>query len=209
MIAALLISLAAAQPQVPAASTRLPPVDQCAADASFAAFRTRLLEAIAHRDHAYILSIIPEYILVNFGGDRGREDFARNWRLDQSDSPFWNELQAALALGCASFEDEFVSPSLGVQLAEDHDPFDVVVAVRAGAALRARPEEAAEAVATLDWDVLRMRGVEAPDDWIAVRRADGREGFVRRTDVRSPLDYRAHFAKANGHWQMYMFIAGD
>lgn len=209
MIAALLFSLAAAQPQVPAAIARLTPLDQCAADASFVAFRTRLLEAVAHRDHAYILSIIPEDILVNFGGDRGRQDFVRNWRLDQPDSPFWNELQATLALGCARFEDEFVSPSLGVQLAEDYDPFDVVVAVRTGAVMRARPEETAEVVAVLDWDVLRMRGVEAPEDWIAVRHADGREGFVRRADVRSPLDYRAHFAKANGHWQMYIFIAGD
>jgi len=209
MIAAILISLAAAQPQVPAAITRLTPVDQCAADASFVAFRTRLLEAVARRDHAYVLSIVPADILVNFGGDRGRQDFARNWRLDQPDSPFWNEIQAALALGCARFEDEFVSPSLGVQLAEDFDPFDVVVAVRSGAAMRARPEEGAEIVAALDWDVLRMRGVEAPENWIAVRHADGREGFVRRADVRSPLDYRAHFAKANGHWQMYIFIAGD
>lgn len=208
MIAAVLLSLVAAQPQ-PANVDRRPPIDQCAADASFAAFRASLREAIGRRDRAFILSIIPDDILVNFGGDRGREAFARQWRLDQADSPFWDELQGTLALGCAREEDEYVSPSLGPQLADQHDPFDVVVAVRSGAALRAAPDDGAAVLARLDWDVLQMRGVEAPEDWIAVRRADGREGFVRRADVRSPLDYRAHFARAGGRWQMYVFIAGD
>ena len=191
------------------AVVRMPPVDQCTSDAGFAAFRASLQTAIARRDGAFILSIIPEDILVNFGGERGREAFARRWRLDAADSPFWEELRATLALGCWREADDYESPSLGPQLADDYDPFEVLVAVRSGAAMRVRPDEAAEPIATLDWDVLLFRDVETPEDWMAVRMADGREGFVRRDDVRSPIDYRAHFGRSGGRWQMHLFIAGD
>ena len=208
MIASLILLLSAAALR-PGAVERLPPVDQCAADADFAAFRTTLNGAIARRDHAFILSILPEDILVNFGGDRGRDSFARQWRLDQAGSPFWDEIRTVLSLGCRVVENDFVAPALTTQLGEDEGPFDVVVAVRSGAVMRAAANDASAVVATLDWDVLHMRPVETDEAWMALRLKDGREGFVRRADVRSPLDYRAYFARENGRWRMTHFIAGD
>lgn len=208
MIAALLLSLSAAALQ-PGTVDRRPPVDDCAADPGFAGFRTTLVDVIARRDHAFILSIIPDDILVNFGGDRGRDAFSREWRLGAPDSPFWDELRAVLALGCRRMDGEFVSPALLTQLADDQDPFDIVLAVRPGAVMRAQPDETAAPVATLEWDVLHVRSVDASEEWVALRLSDGREGFVRRRDVRSPLDYRAYFANERGRWRMTSFIAGD
>ena len=206
MIAALMLALVVA----PAgAADRRPPVDTCATDVSFAAFRTTLNDAIARRDHIFILSILPEDILVSFGGDGGREEFAREWRLGESDSSFWDELRTVLSLGCRIVENDFVAPALTSQLGEDEDPFDVVVAVRSGAVMRAEANDASAVVAALDWDVLHMRPVETDEAWMALRLQDGREGFVRRSDVRSPIDYRAYFNRANGRWRMTSFIAGD
>ena len=198
------------QPQSDWAFRRLEPVDRCAADAGFAAFRAQLLDAVMRRDRAFILSILTDDLLVNFGGDRGRDAFDRQHRLVETDSPFWSELQATLALGCVEVEGEFVSPSLGPMLAEDFDPFEALVVTRTGTNLHERPDRASPVLAELDWDVLLWRQVDdVPDDWVAVRRADGREGFVLRANLRSPLDYRAHFARVDGRFRMTSFIAGD
>ena len=209
MIASLILLLSAAALQ-PGAVDRRPPVDQCASEAGFAAFRASLHEAIARRDGAFILSIVPDDILVNFGGEHGREAFARQWRLDQGDSPFWAELEATLSLGCMRSEDgELVAPSLVVQLDDQDDPFSALIAVRSGAVLRARPDDGADTVATLDWDVLTWRSGEAPEGWVPATLSDGRNGWVRRADVRSAVDYRAYFAREDGRWRMTIFIAGD
>ncbi len=210
MITALL-AIAALQPQSDWAFQRLEPVDRCAADTGFAAFRAQLIEAADRRDRAFILSAIADDLLVNFGGERGREAFDRQHRLGEADSPFWNELKATLALGCVQDEGEFVSPSLGPQLAEDFDPFEALVVVRTGATLYERTDRSSPVVgAGLDWDVLLRRWIDdMPEDWVAVRHADGRQGYIPIADVRSPIDHRASFARVGGRWRITTFIAGD
>ena len=99
---------------------------------------------------------------------------------------------------------------LGPMLAEDFDPFEALVVTQTGTSLHERPDRASPVLAALDWDVLLWRQVDdLAEDWVAVRRADGREGFVLRANLRSPLDYRAHFARVDGRFRMTSFIAGD
>ena len=70
---------------------------------------------------------------------------------------------------------------------------------------------------TLDHDILTFAGQgpgklqhEATEaDWIEVKDAKGKRGFVRQLDVRSPIDYRAFFEKKHGKWLMTAFLAGD
>ncbi len=208
MIAALFLSLLAAAP-ASATVDRRPPVDRCASAPGFADFRTSLREAASRRDAAFIRSVLVDDILVNFGGDSGRESFVREWRLGEPDSPFWAELEALLTLGCAPIEQELVSPSMVAQLDDQGDPSSAVIAVRPGAVMRARPDEAADVVAALEWDVLSWRSEQVPEDWMAVALADGRQGYVRRADTRSPLNYRAYFRRIGGQWRITAFIAGD
>ncbi len=149
-------------------------------------------------------------IRVDFGGGAGREDFRRAWTLDRPEtSELWRALGAALSLGCVPDGGTMWAPSLFRQLESEDDPTSVVVAVEAGAVLRAAPSEDGPVVARLDWDVLTWRSVDTPEDWLAVALADGRAGFVRRAEVRSMLDYRASFEKRNGRWRITAFIAGD
>ncbi len=209
MIAALLLALSAAHAPGSAVDRR-PPIDRCASDPSFAAFREALLGAVGRRDRDFLLSIVAENIEFSFGGDSGRAEFARAWALDRPEtSPLWHELGEALRLGCARAGDLFWAPSLVEQLNDQDDPFSAVIAVRPGAVLRAAPNARSDAVATLEWDVLTLDSDDGADEWLPVRLGDGRRGYVRREEVRSAVDYRAAFQKADGRWRMIVFIAGD
>lgn len=206
MIAALFLSLAIA---APGAVDRRPPVDRCADVPGFAAFRTELREAAARKDANFIRAALVDDILVNFGGSAGRDAFVAEWRLAEPDSTFWGELLEVLDLGCARVEEELVSPSMIAQLADQEDASYAVLAVRPGAVLRARPDDASEALATLEWDVMTWRSEQVPDDWVAVALADGRQGYVRRADTRAPIEYRAFFRRVDGRWRITAFIQGD
>lgn len=209
MFAAVILATALAT-QPAAVVDRRPPVDQCARDRSFVAFRNGLLSAIRRRDRRHILSVLAPDVGVSLGGAHGEADFISQWHLDRPDSLLWESLEAALALGCARLDNgELVAPALVAQLDNQEDVSSAVVAIRTGAPVLARPDEAGEAIATLAWDVLRLRSVEVPEGWYAVTLASGRDGFVRHADVRSPLDYRIYFRKQGGRWRITAFIAGD
>ena len=203
------ILLSAAAPEA-ATVRRLPPVDRCAADASFAAFRSELIESVERRDADRMLAIVADDISVDFGGGAGRDYFAQTWNLDRPQtSELWRELAEALRLGCDSDgEGGYWAPALF--LAEEVvDPFETVLAIRPGTILRARPDEASEAVETLEWDLLDAVDWEDSEGWWKVRMADGREGWLRRSDLRLPVDFRAGFQRIDGRWRMIAFIAGD
>ena len=124
MLRAFLLCLLLAVPGAAAGQRRqLPPVDQCAADASFAAFRTSLLDAIERRDSAFLLSIVADEITFNFGGGEGREAFRELWTLDRPEtSGLWAELGAVLRLGCARDGDTIWAPSMFRQLDDLRGP---------------------------------------------------------------------------------------
>ena len=58
---------------------RLPPVDRCAADDTFVAFRARAASRrLPAATRVHVLAIVADDIMVNFGGGAGREEFARD-----------------------------------------------------------------------------------------------------------------------------------
>jgi hypothetical protein len=63
---------------------------------------------------------------------------------------------------------------------------------------------------SLDYGIVEAGAAQPEDEsWRAVRLPDGRAGFVDRRYLRSPIDYRAIFARIDGRWQMTLFLAGD
>lgn len=185
-------------------------MQDCAADPSFQAFLGELDRAIAGKDSGWLLAIVAEDIDVDFGGGAGRAWFAETWALDRPEtSRLWAELAAIRRLGCASDgEGGYWLPSMFRSDAFD-DVFAAAVAIRPGATVHTAPDPESEVIATLDWDVLSVDiwNYEAP--WQQVRLADGRTGFVRSTDIRSPIDYRALFVPHAEGWRLQVFIAGD
>jgi hypothetical protein len=211
MIAGFLLSLMlVTAPEAGARLGRLPPVDQCSTDASFAAFRDALLQAIARRDREHLLSILADDILVDFGGGAGRAAFVEAWQLDRPEtSPVWDELGEVLRLGCVQDpEHGYWAPSMFMS-GEIDDPFGTALAIRPGAPLHAAPDAGSARLASLDWDLVSVIEWNGEDPWQRVRTADGREGYVRSADLRSPVDYRAGFRRIDGSWRMSTFIAGD
>lgn len=208
LIPLFLFALLAAEPSL-AASRRLPPKDECARDTSFRAFREKLQTAVARKDARQLLALTSKDIRFNFGGGGGRRDFGREWRVDKpARSKLWEELGAVLRLGCAMDRGSAQSPYLFARFPERFDPFQHVVVVTPRAVGRAAPNKAAKAVATFDSDILPLVGTLSRQ-WVQVRLGSGHKAFVRRADVRSPVDYRAIFEKRRGRWAMTAFIAGD
>ncbi|HSE31218.1 MAG TPA: hypothetical protein VLA93_06545 [Pyrinomonadaceae bacterium] len=48
-----------------------------------------------------------------------------------------------------------------------------------------------------------------PSSYPTTEHRDGQSGYMAEEFIRSPIDYRAGFAKQEGRWVMIFFIAGD
>ena len=192
------------------APARLPPVDECAKDASFVEFRSELRRTIERRDAKALLSVVADDVHASLGGHVGKKDFISLWALDKQPrrSKVWTELGQALRLGCSLQGEVPTAPSFEDQLGADRDPFETLIALP-GARLRRSPRDTSAAVARLQWDVLTVRRPWDGGDWVPVRLDDGRSGFVRRSLARSPIDYRAWFNNRDGRWRIAGFLAGD
>ena len=210
----LALALVAGSAEAHAQNRRVPPVDRCASDPSFVAFRAQLRAAVARRDGAWLLSIAAPNIEYSFGDTPGRAGFARVWGLSRpATSRIWRELGEVLRLGCDRAEDgEFWAPSLSLA----HDDMDegegppTLLAVGPNALLHAGPSQSSPVVARLEWDILTPRDEDdGRGEWISVALGDGTRGFARRSLVRSQSDYRATFQKRHGRWRMTAFVAGD
>lgn len=206
-----LAALALSSTPADAAKLTLPPVDQCSSQAGFAEFRQSLEIAVQRRNEKALLDLLAPDVMVNFGGDSGRQAFARQWGFSQKDqSPLWAELETILALGCALHGEAALIPSLAGQFnpEDDQDLFEKVVVISDKAELRAGTEPGSKVLAKLAWNV--VNSVEASGDvYMKVRLADGREGWLPADQLRSPLDYRAVIEKRDGQWLITAFVAGD
>ena len=201
-----LLLLAAAQ----AAPAKLPPVDQCSRDASFKAFHASLKSAVAKRDGDAFLKLLAPDVLVNFGGENGKAVFAKQWEVKSRTSKLWAQMDTIVRLGCARVDSAAVMPSLAGQFDYDEDAnvFELSVVTAPAAKLRKTQGLGSATIATLAWDVVRPIGNEG-EAWTKVRLRDGREGWLRADELRSPLDYRAVAEKRKGKWMITAFVAGD
>ena len=202
------VSLTAASSPPPA---KLPPVDQCSAEPGFGAFKETLKQAVERRDGDALLALLAPDVLVNFGGETGRDAFARQWDL-KAGSPheLWQQLTDILALGCARTGSALIMPSLAAQFdSDDEGVFEKLIVVSPAAELRAQPAADSDRIQSLSWDVVTGLERRREDDLVKVRLADGREGWIAGRLLRSPLDYRAVIEKRGGQWMITAFVAGD
>ena len=203
-----LIGLAAAA--AVAAPVELPPKDECVADPSFRRFRAELLATAERRDVKRLEAMVSKDVMVDFGGGAGRAAFASAWKLDRpQQSALWAELRLILSLGCTLEDGTASSPSLMDQLPEDRDAFMSLLVIKPGAALHKAPDAASPVVARQNWTLLTMADKGGSEDWAPIALDGGGTAYIRRTEVRSPIDYRAVFQKRKGRWEMTALVAGD
>ena len=197
-----------------AEARRLPPVDGCARAPGFAAFRTRLLRAVARRDVAFIYAMVAEDIDAGPGYEPGRERFAA-WGLAQPEtSRLWIELESMFKLGCARDAAGRVwVPGLSLAATAEEravapDGTRQVLILGESVPVHALPSDTSPVVATLNWDVVtaapRQPGY---DDWWWVRLPDGRRAYLTgANNIRFLNGYRAVFELREGRWRMTRFF---
>ena len=198
------------------------PIDEAQKDASFAAFRAKLIDAANRRDAKYILSILDPKILLSYGEDAGIEDFKRMWKINSPQSEFWNEFSVVINNGGTFYKEAganktFWAPYTFNSFPEDLDALEYSTIFGNNVNLRAQPNTNAAVVASLSYNVVKVdyansienKNKEGDYLWLKVETLGGKKGFVKSEFVRSAFDYRAGFEKKNGKWLMTVFIAGD
>ena len=194
------------------------PVDEAGKDASFLAFRTRLIEAVKRRDARYVLSVLDRKIANSFDDDSGIEEFREQWKIDRSDSQFWDAFVPVITNGGVFVDEDgkvFMAPYSFRMFPDDLDAFDYSVIFGSNVNLRSAADANSPVVASLSYNIVQIvESVIAKEDakkigWYQVKTLGGHSGFVKEEFVRSAIDYRAGFKKKNGKWKMIFFLAGD
>ena len=198
------------------------PVDEAAEDASFLAFRTKLIEAAERKDAAFILSILDPKINLSFGGHAGIADFKRMWKITAKNTKFWDEFLPVIRNGGRWRKDSpkskiFYAPYTFDSFPEDLDSFTHEAIFGTNVNLREGPNPDSRVVAQLSYNVVTVETdpdteagkIRETRGWSKIKTLGGQEGWVKNELVRSPIDYRAGFEKKRGVWKMVAFIAGD
>lgn len=198
---------------------KLLPVDEAAADPSWARFKNRLLEALVKRDRKFVLSILDRNIRNSLDAPRGIPAFRKQWDFDAEDSAVWRELPAALFLGSAWLKPEkgprqLCAPYVAVKWPEDIDPFDHGAVVTREVLVKSGPSSASETLAALAYDIVPVADWEVADTapesrqkWVKIRLKE-KDGFVPEEQIRSPVEHRACFVKTESGWRMTAFVIG-
>lgn len=196
------------------------PVDEAEKNASFLAFRTKLIQAVQKRDVKFILSITDKNIKNGFGGDDGIENFKKQWKIYNRNSEFWREFLIVLTHG-GTFDKEnknsFYAPYLFSTFPEDIDAFEYQAIFGNNVNLRSKPDINSPVVASLSYNIIQTdweSSVKSPTNkneflWVKIKTLGGKTGYVKPEFVRSSIDYRAGFDKIRGKWILTFFLAGD
>ena len=192
------------------------PFDEASQDASFLAFRNKLIAAAERRDINFIIRTLDPKVELSFGGDVGIKGFRRLWK---NENAFWEEFIPVIKNG-GRFVNEgstktFSAPYVFTDFPEDLDAFEYFMIFGSDVNLRKEPNTTAEVVSKLSYNVIKLHedskplGVRERPEWFRVKTLGGQEGYVNRKYFRSPIDYRAGFEKKRGVWKMIYFISGD
>ncbi len=196
---------------------RLNPMDEGPRDASFQKFRTEFKAIVARKDSKALMKIVMPNIQNSFGGDNGAANFKKMWKPQEAKSDVWPVLKLVLDMG-GNFDSktEFSAPYVYSAFPSDLDGFETIVVTAPDAVMRDKPKADAPVVRKLDHDILtivtpakKLQHESGPNDWLEVKDAAGKQGFVLQRDMRSPIDFRAGFKKIKGRWRMVDLVVGD
>jgi len=197
---------------------KLYPVDEAYEDSTFIAFRLHLLEAIAARDTSFLFAHVDKGIRTSFGAGGGLADFKERWRPSSPKPDLWRTLGRIVGGGGIYRDGMFQAPYYYAAFpGEEHDPFQHGVVIGQNVNVRSRPDITSPVLTRLSYDIVRVesyptqsdRAIASADDWVHVRLADGREGYVSSRYIGNPVGYRAIFNYHDGKWRMTALVAGD
>ncbi|WP_338445336.1 hypothetical protein V5F89_09090 [Pelagerythrobacter marensis] len=204
-----LVQEAAGAATPPPAGGPYAPRDECAGLPGGDAFRRDLARAVEARDVDAMLALAAPDIKLDFGGGAGAEQLRK--RLEQPESPLWQELAALLRLGCAAQGQAGMTiPWYFAQSIDGVDPMTGMIVTGKGVPLRMAAAPDAEPVRALSWNVVEPVGGYVPDaPFQHVATVDGARGYVATNRLRSLIDYRLIASSRDGKWSITSLVAGD
>lgn len=197
------------------------PFDEAPQDRSFKIFRDKLIRTVKNKNRAQLLAATDRNIQVSFGMENGIEDFKKWWNINRADSKLWDELLKVLEKGGKFIgtgrDKTFCAPYLFTAFSNDVDEFENQAIFGSNVNLRIKPHLNSEVITQLSYNIVKVdyeNSVTTTTDanqliWAKITTLGGKSGYVSADYVRSPIDYRACFAKKRGVWKMTAFIAGD
>jgi hypothetical protein len=184
------------------------PRDTCGDLKGAAEFRQALAAAVEARDADALVALAAEDVKLDFGGGTGRAELKK--RLTADDRKLWQELGDLLTLGCsANKQGGLTIPWHFDQSIAGVDPFMGMIVTGESVPLLSAPDEGAEPVATLSWDVVEISALKPDDPFQKVKTKDGQQGFIATDKLRSLIDYRLLASSRNGNWRIVSLVAGD
>jgi hypothetical protein len=191
----------------------LAPRNECADTQGLAELDHNLRRAARDRDAEALLTLVDDDITLDFGGGSGKPELLR--RLTAPDYRLWDELDAALALGCGvSREGGIVAyaawPWYFARDIIPFDPFEAFIVTGQGVRLRANPDPSGAVIGVVSWDYVRIADYPEQDvTYARVETRNGTKGYIAAAYLRSLVDYRLVANQRDGKWQVTAFIAGD
>lgn len=219
--------------------TNAPPPDQRLPDVTLpsppaltppaAAFEAHLHKIAATRDLDAFTGLLADDVLVSFGGEGGRGEFVRHWRLDSHEGRkvFWEVLESLLSHGgwneAGGSDDDgqpypqrLTFPWFFAAWPKEADAENIFIA-DADARLRAAPANSAPAIARLTGGTVLHGRVDEGDEalewvghgWLEVIAPSGLYGFVDQQDVTPLLETRMIAVETTDGWRIEAMVAGD
>ena len=192
---------------------RLAPRNECVGVSGLAQLDAGLREAARDRDTDALLALVDENIVLDFGGGSGKSELAQ--RLTSPEYKLWEELDAALELGCGYSTAEngsrnaawpwYFNKNLG-----QGDPFETYAVTGTGVRLRKGSSISSPVIGSVSWDYVTIMDYPSTDaTYASVRTRWGQTGYMAAKYLRSEVDYRLVANETDGKWRVTAFVAGD
>ncbi|MXO89603.1 SH3 domain-containing protein [Pontixanthobacter aquaemixtae] len=186
----------------------LAPRNLCGSLPGFAAFETKLKDAIARRDADLLMQLASEDVALDFGGGAGKQ----MWR-DRLDGEYnnWSDLAGTVALGCdrSAQADSAAYPYFWSNHQGNGDPYAAMLVTGNNVLLRSGPSPHARVKGRVSWNWV-TGGYEAPvNGYHKVTTLSGQTGYMAEPYLRSLIDFRLIVSNTDDGWKITAFIAGD
>jgi hypothetical protein len=205
------VVLAAPAARAQGGARRLPPRDESGRDPDLRKTVEAVRAACRAKSVDRLKPLLHDFVRGSPGGGGSPARF-----LDAFDATpaLWQELDTCFALGGTFMRrDVFAAPYVHSAFPDDLAGRDWLVALGGDVTVHETPRDTGVVAARLAHDIVRRLEPEAarrtPPDWVRVKPPIGVPGFVRRSAVRSPRDYRAVLERRGAGWALAALVTGD
>lgn len=191
------------------------PIDESDRDPTLVQYLDRLSTAIRHREPERLVELVSIRVYNGPNIEGGVQKFAEHWQVDSIESEIWSVLDPILDLGGGFVRSEkgvqYCTPYVFTEFPNSLDIYEHGAVLGDNISLMSEPSSSSSLVATLSYDVVKIPDWgnvpdmnQTPDlFWVKALTLDGQEGFIRRSEVRSPSEYSACFLQNNaGVWKL-------